>query len=311
MTTSAQPLVTIVTPTFNQAQYVAETIESVLTQTYPNIEYIVLDDGSTDDTKRVLEPYKDRAHIESQTNMGQARTLNKGWAAARGTYLAYLSSDDILYPDAIARLVQALEDDPTRVCAFPDCDLIDQTSSVIKRNVCRPFDLADLVIRQECYIGPGAVFRRDAFEQAGGWKPELRLAPDREFWIRLARYGSFHFVPETLAGYRMHPRSISYSDVSEQTSMEYLHVLDSYFATPDVPAEIAARKDEAYGHALFVLARNAFRSGRLSRGNHFYRQACERHPPLRAAGYKLRLVRNVVSKPARIALYRIRTLMKG
>lgn len=311
MSTNAQPLVTIVTPTFNQAQYVAETIESVLAQTYPNIEYIVLDDGSTDDTRKVLEAYRDRASIESQANMGQARTLNKGWAAARGKFLAYLSSDDILYPEAIAKLVAALEADPTRVCVFPDCDLIDQNSAVIKRNVCRAFDLADLVVKQECYIGPGALFRREAFEQAGGWKPELRLAPDREFWIRLARYGSFHFVAETLAGYRMHPRSISYSDVSEQTSMEYLHVLDDYFESTDVPAEIAERKDEAYGHALFVLARNAYRSGRLSRGNYFYKQACQRHPPLRATGYKLRLVRNVVSKPARIALYRIRTLIKG
>jgi hypothetical protein len=218
---------------------------------------------------------------------------------ARGTYLAYLSSDDLLYPDAIAKLVRVLEEDPSRVCAFPDCDLIDEGSKVIKRNVCRSFDLCDLVVKQECYIGPGALFRRDAFEKAGGWKPELRLAPDREFWIRLARYGSFHFVSETLAGYRMHPRSISYSDVSEQTSMEYINVLDHYFAARDIPPEINSRKDEAYGHAMFILARNAFRAGRISRGAHFYGKACELHPPLRAVGFKLRLVRQVVSTPAR------------
>lgn len=310
MTRNEHPLVTIVTPTFNQAKFVGETIESVLAQTYPNIEYIVLDDGSTDDTKQVLAPYSARATIESQQNMGQARTLNKGWGMARGEYLAYLSSDDVLYPDAITRLVQVLEEDRSRVCAFPDCDLIDEESRVIKRTLCRPFDLADLVVKQECYIGPGAVFRRDAFGKAGGWKPELRLAPDREFWIRLARYGSFHFVRETLAGYRMHPSSISYSDVSEQTAMEYIQVLDNFFAGPEVPPEIAARQDEAYGHALMILARNALRSGRISRGRHFYGQACKRHPPLRAVGYKLRLVRHVVSKPTRIALYRIRTLVR-
>ncbi|WP_186424847.1 glycosyltransferase family 2 protein [Cupriavidus metallidurans] len=311
MTRIEQPLVSIITPTFNQAKFIAETIESVLTQTYPNIEYIILDDGSTDETQQVLKEYGERATIESQKNMGQARTLNKGWAMARGTYLAYLSSDDVLYPDAIARLVNALEADPTRVCAFPDCDLIDEDSRVIKRNVCRPFDLCDLVVKQECYIGPGALFRRDAFVKAGGWKPELRLAPDREFWIRLATYGSFHFVDATLAGYRMHPRSISYSDVSEQTSMEYLNVLDHYFAGHDIPPEIHSRKDEAYAHALFILARNAFRSGRISRGAHFYGRACKLHPPLRGMGFKLRLARQVVSKPARIALHRIRSLVKG
>lgn len=311
MTVSELPLVTIVTPTFNQAGFVAETIESVLGQTYPNIEYIVLDDGSTDDTRRVLEPYRSRATIESHQNMGQARTLNKGWTMAKGKYLAYLSSDDVLYPEAIAELVSALEADPGRVCAFPDCDLIDEQSRVIKRNVCRPFDLGDLVVKQECYIGPGALFRRDAFEKAGGWKAELRLAPDREFWIRLAAHGKFHFLSNTLAGYRMHPRSISYSDVSEQTTMEYIHVLDHYFASPDVPRDLQSRKDEAYGHALMILARNAFRAGRISKGRQFYGQACRRHPPLRAVRHKLKLVRHVVSKPARIALYRIRTLVKG
>lgn len=311
MTRIEKPLVSIITPTFNQARFIAETVESVLAQTYANIEYIVLDDGSTDDTQKVLAPYRGRVTIESQKNMGQARTLNKGWAMARGTYLAYLSSDDILYPEAIAKLVRALEEDPARVCAFPDCDLIDEDSRVIKRNVCRPFDLCDLVVKQECYIGPGALFRRDAFEEAGGWKPELRLAPDREFWIRLARYGSFHFVSETLAGYRMHPRSISYSDVSEQTSMEYINVLDHYFAARDIPPEINSRKSEAYGHAMFILARNAFRAGRISRGAHFYGKACELHPPLRAIGFKVRLARQIVSKPARITLHRIRSLVKG
>lgn len=305
------PLVSIVTPTFNQAQYVAETIESVLAQDYKNIEYIVLDDGSTDNTRQVLEPYQARAKIESQENMGQARTLNKGWQAARGTYLAYLSSDDILHPQAISKLVEALEQDPSRVCVFPNCELIDEHSNVIKKNLCRPFHLSDLVVKQECYIGPGALFRRSAFEQAGGWMPDLKLAPDREFWIRLAKYGSFHLLAETLAGYRMHSSSISYKDVSEQTGMEYIRVLDSYFAEVDVPVDIKARKDEAYGHAFFILARNAFRSSNFARGAFFYRQACERHPPLRATSYKLQLVKNVASKPARIALARFRSMLKG
>ncbi|SOZ13910.1 Glycosyl transferase [Cupriavidus taiwanensis] len=304
------PLVSIVTPTFNQAKYIAETVESVLAQDYKNIEYIILDDGSTDDTQRVLEPYRARATIEAQANMGQARTLNKGWQMAKGTYLAYLSSDDILYPRAISKLVQALEADPSRVCVFPDCELIDEHSNVIKRDLCRPFHLSDLVVEQECYIGPGALFRRSAFEKAGGWLPELKLAPDREFWIRLAKFGSFHFLRETLAGYRMHPHSISYKDVSEVTAMEYIRVLDTYFADPEVPSDILARREEAYGHAYLILARNAFRSGNYSRGAYFYRLACDRHSPLRAPRYKLRLVKHVASKPARIALARLRSIVK-
>ena len=88
------PLVSIVTPTYNQAQYLAETIDSVLEQDYPNVEYIVLDDGSTDDTSSVLERYNGLIRHERHANMGQARTLNCGWAMTNGQIIGYLSSDD-------------------------------------------------------------------------------------------------------------------------------------------------------------------------------------------------------------------------
>lgn len=301
------PLLTMVTPAYNQGHFLAETIESVLSQDVP-LEYLVIDDGSSDDTPQVMARYADRVRCERQQNMGQVRTLNKGWAGATGTYLAYLSSDDVLYPGALRRLVDVLESDPSIACVFPDCDLIDDRSRVIKRNVCRPFDLAELVVLQECYIGPGAVFRRSAFEAVGGWKPHLRLAPDREFWMRLASQGRIEFVPQTLAGYRFHPRSLSYKEVSEAQSREYLQVLDEYFARPDVPQDIRSRKDEAYGQAHLVLARNRFRAGDWGRGMQLYSEACRLHPPLRHWRYKARLLRNVVSKPLRSAAATWRSL---
>jgi glycosyltransferase involved in cell wall biosynthesis len=308
--TSAQPLLSIVTPVYNQADYVAETIDSVLAQDLPGVEYLVLDDGSTDDTPAVLKRYAGRVDARRHDNIGQARTLNQGWSAARGKYLAYLSSDDILYPGALRRLVEVLENDPSVVCVFPDCDLIDERSRVIKRNVCRPFDLGDLVVRQECHIAVGAVFRKDAFERVGGWRPELRLAPDREFWMRLAEHGKFHFLPQTLAGYRMHTQSISYKDVSEAVGREYLWVLDQYFAGPNVAPAISGRRDEAYGHAKLVLARNCFRAGDFRRGMELYREACRLHPALAGWNVRLRLVRNVVSKPIRIGIATARRLVR-
>lgn len=300
----------LVTPAYNQAQYLAETIDSVLAQDQPGVEYLVLDDGSSDSTPQVLEKYTGRVAWERQPNMGQVRTLNKGWGRASGKYLAYLSSDDIFYPGALRKLVAVLEADPSIACVFPDNDLIDEESRVIKRNVCRPFDLDQLVVDQECYISVGAVFRRSAFEAVGGWKPELRLAPDREFWMRLASQGSIHFHRESLAGYRMHPKSISYKDVSEETSREYIRVLDDYFARPDVPPRIAARRQEAYGKATLVLARNRFRAGDFTRGFALYADACRLHPPLRSPAVKLRLLRNVVSKPARVALAAVRSVFR-
>ncbi len=305
------PLVSIVTPAYNQAEYLADTIESVLAQDYPNIEYIVLDDGSTDSTPEVLNRYNGRVRWERHDNMGQARTLNKGWAMSKGEVIGYLSSDDILYPSAIRKLVEMLEGDDSIVCSFPDSDLIDHQSRVVKKNVCRPFDLGELIVRQECHIGPGALFRRSAFDSVGGWKPELKLAPDREFWIRLAEHGRLVLCHDILAGYRMHPYSISYKDVSEEVGREYLWVLDQYFGGKSVPPEIALRKSEAYGYAQLVLARNCFRAGRLKRGWEFYKEACRLHSPLGDFNVKVRVLRNVVSKPARIALSAFRSLIRG
>lgn len=296
------PLVSIVTPTYNQADYLAETIESVLAQDYPNIEYIVLDDGSTDGTPEILKRYDGRIRHERHENIGQANTLNKGWAMARGTYIGYLSSDDLLYPSAVRKLVDRIDRDSFIVCTFPDADLINSHSLVIKKNVCQHFDLVEIVVRQSCYIGPGALFRKSAFEVIGGWRPELTLAPDREFWIRLAAEGRFAMYDEVLAGYRMHPRSLSYKIVSEEASCEYLLVLDKYFCAESIPPAIAERKAEAYGYAYLLIARNCFRAGHLKRGIELYSKACLLHPKLRSVWVKLRILRNVVSRPIRMGI---------
>ena len=281
MTTNTYPLVSIVTPAYNQAEYLTETIESVLAQDYPNLEYIVLDDGSSDETPAILQRYNGRIQHERHSNMGQARTLNKGWERARGAYLGYLSSDDLLYPGAVRQLVGLLESDSSIVCAFPDANLIDDRSRVTKKNVCRPFDLAEIVVRQECYIGPGALFRRSAFEIVGGWRSELKLAPDREFWIRVASQGRIEMTPNVLAGYRLHPQSISYKDVGEEVGREYLLVLDEYYSSGDVPPELAARRDEA----------------------------CNLHPALRSNKVKVKILRNILSKPLRRLFSAARSLV--
>lgn len=303
------PLVSIVTPTYNQAEYLSETIESVLSQTYQRIEYIVLDDGSTDNTQEVLSKFDGRIRHERHSNIGQAQTLNKGWSLCKGKYIGYLSSDDLLYPSAVSELVALLEKDQSIVCAFPDSDLIDNYSRVIKRNVCHPFDLSDTVIRQECYIGPGAIFRKTAFYSLGGWREDLKLAPDREFWIRISSLGRIEMCNSVLAGYRMHSDSISYKVVSEDVSREYVRVLDGYFSGSDIPQNIVNRKNDAYGYAYLLLARNSFRGGNFRRGVELYGVACSHCAELKGYKFKLRLVRNVLSRPIRRLISFLRTMV--
>jgi glycosyltransferase involved in cell wall biosynthesis len=303
------PLITIITPSFNQAQFVAETIHSILSQDYHPIEYRVVNDGSTDNTDDVIKGVlTDKFQYLSQDNRGQSRTLNEQWGNSEAKYLTYLSSDDLLDPTAVSKAIAVLEADDGVVCVFPDSQVIDGVGQVIKRSVGQPFDLEDLVVLQECYIGPGAVFRRAAFDRVGGWRPELRLAPDREFWMRLSREGRFHYIDEPLAYYRLHVNSYSVKETSHQQSLEYLSVLDDYFSG-EVPQLIAARRNEAYANANIVVARNAFRRGDFSHGFRYLAAARELHPSSVNPSTIFKLIRNVVSKPIRVAVFKIKKFM--
>lgn len=150
-----RPLVSVVIPAYNLAGYLREAIESVLDQNYPNVELIVLDDGSTDHTREVLEKYTGRFHWETHPNMGQAATLNKGWRMSKGEILAYLSADDVLLPHAVATSVEYLLAKPDLVLTYCDFDLIDPSSKFIRRVTLSDFDYRKMVLRTIRPPGPG------------------------------------------------------------------------------------------------------------------------------------------------------------
>ncbi len=256
--TGEHPLVSIVTPTYNQAQYLAATMDSMLAQDYPAIEYIVLDDGSTDNTAAVLDRYTGRVRWERQANMGQSRTLNKGWRACRGEYIGYLSSDDLLLPHAISTLVRALQVDPSAVVAYCDFDLIDQHGERVGSVRAPDFDHRQMLELLICPPGPGALFRRTVFESTGGWNENLRKIPDFEFWLRAARFGSFVRLPEVLAQYRVHDESASIRPIPEERSMEIVETMRAYWAGSD---NASARRSLASAHLR--AAHSHAQSGRI------------------------------------------------
>ena len=293
------PLVSIVTPVYNMESYLSEAVESILLQDYKNIEYIVINDGSTDSTSKILKKYAKKFKIIHQDNMGAVATLNKGWDLSSGKYLSYLSADDILSPQAISTMVKILESNEQIMCAYPNSDLIDSYSRVIKRDVCKQTNLIDLVIKQECYIGPGAVFRADYYRKIGPWDQSFKLAPDRDFWVRLLKHGHFFMSPNSMAQYRMHGGSYSVKELSESQSREYINFLDKYFANTDIPVEIEQRKDEAYGLATFIIARNRLKDFEFIRGIELYKEACKIYPKLKGVKYKILLARSTLGRPIR------------
>jgi len=197
------PLVSIVTPCLNSARFIKETIESVLAQDYPRIEYIVMDGGSTDGTIDIIRRYERELTCISEPDRGAADAINRGFAQSRGDILAYLNADDELLPGAVTAAVRAFQRYPDAQVVYGGADWIDEAGARIGPYPVRDFD-RDL-LAHECFIcQPASLIRREAFENAGGMDPDLHLTFDYELWMRLARLHSMHRIEETLALSRMH-----------------------------------------------------------------------------------------------------------
>jgi len=250
----SMPLVTVVTPAYNAASYLVETIESVLHQAYPNIEYVVLDDGSTDNTIDVLKEYDGRILWDSHLNMGEALTVNKGWEMAHGEYVAIVNADDPVYPKWLETCVEFLEAHPDVLVAYPDWHMIDSDGGLIKPIQVYDYDYTNMVRWHHCLPGPGAVIRRKAFELEGGRNSKYRYVGDFEYWLRLGIHGPFARIPETLVTWRFHAASATSAQKGERMAREHLWLMDDLFARQDLPAAARNVRSEAYSAAYYIAA---------------------------------------------------------
>jgi len=197
------PLVTIVTPSLNQGRFIRDTIESVLSQSYPSIEYSVMDGGSTDETRSILAEYAGRLKWISEPDRGQANAINKGWHQAHGTILAYLNSDDTYLPHAVERAVASLLEHPEAAGVYGEGNHTDEAGRVLERYPTEPFSLERLA--QTCFICQPTVFlRRETVERVGYLDESLRYSMDYDLWIRIARVAPLLYVPEHWATTRLH-----------------------------------------------------------------------------------------------------------
>jgi glycosyltransferase involved in cell wall biosynthesis len=201
------PLVSIVTPSYNQGRFLRRAIDSVLSQDYPRVEYFVLDGASTDESADILRSYSSKDHRFSwlsESDHGQTDAINRGLGQAGGDILAYLNSDDVLLPGAIATAVQ-------HFCTHPDWDLlygkayhIDENDRMLGEFPTAPYAFDRLL--QSCYIcQPAAFWRRRITDRVGLFDDSLHFAMDYEYWMRIDRSGGkLAHVPEFLACARLH-----------------------------------------------------------------------------------------------------------
>jgi glycosyltransferase involved in cell wall biosynthesis len=264
-----QPLVSIVVPTFNAGAFLLEAIESVRAQTYPHVELIVVDDGSTDGTPELLARVGSGLTHVRQANAGQSAALNAGWARSRGDLLGYLSADDRLHPRAVEEVVAALLRHPHVALAYPDFHIIDEASRHVRTIAAPDYDQKRLVADFQCLPGPGALFRRTAWARAGGWDVGLRNIPDLDFYLRLGQVAPFVRVPLPLADFRVHAGSTTYRPCDERRADEPLTVVRSLYQTSGLPAAFQAYRRRATASALML---SGFMHGHSGRYGTFIRR---------------------------------------
>jgi glycosyltransferase involved in cell wall biosynthesis len=230
-------LVSVVTPSYNQAPFLEETLRSVLDQDYPELEYLVVDDGSTDGSVEIIRRYDDRlAWWTTQENAGQPAAINRGMARARGEYLAYLNSDDTLLPGAISRMVAELEAEPSLLFVYGDSVLTDEASQETGLLEARPLDMAAMVRACDCHIPqPSSLWRRRAWELAGPFNEGGYYFFDWEFFLKASGFGPGKRISVPLSTYRLHPESKSIAAPLPK-AREYVRLADEVFVSPSFPA---------------------------------------------------------------------------
>jgi len=201
------PLVSVITPSYNQAGFIRETIESVLSQDYPHIEHIVVDGGSTDGTVEMLQSYArrdGRFRYLSEPDRGQSHAINKGLHLARGTIVGWLNSDDTYLPGALRKAVEMFRDRPHYAVVYGKAHYINESGQVTGEYNVQPFDKDKLY--ETCIIcQPAAFIRRDLFVGMGGVDESLKFCMDYDLWIRISREHPLGYLDDYLANSRLHP----------------------------------------------------------------------------------------------------------
>lgn len=205
MTLSENPLVSIITPSYNQSRFLEQTMRSVLEQDYPNIEYIVMDGASTDGSLEVIQRYQHKlSYWESVPDKGQTDAINKGFARATGDILAWLNSDDLLLPGAVSAAVKQLQSHPEVGMVYGDTIFVNADGEKIGKFAAAQTDLKRL---QRGYVHipqQASFFRVDLWRKVGPLDPTFYFAMDYDLWVRLARLAPLLYVPELWACFRLH-----------------------------------------------------------------------------------------------------------
>jgi glycosyltransferase involved in cell wall biosynthesis len=216
MTITKQLRVAVIISCFNSAKFLRQTINSVLNQSYEPIEVIAVDDGSTDDTRKILESHGSRIQILSHPNnqnRGQAVGFNLAIQYASADLISMLDHDDIFYPDKVSKQVEIFQKYSDVGFVYVNGHAIDYNDKILYKLINDDFQERNFPenILLDCYVRScsSVMFRKKLIEKVGQFNVDLRYATDHDMWIRMSETTKFHYIPDCLIGYRIHPNQLS------------------------------------------------------------------------------------------------------
>ncbi|EGK88628.1 glycosyltransferase [Microcoleus vaginatus PCC 9802] len=265
-TVNRTPLISVIIPAYNGDRYIVQAVESALGQTFNNLEIIVVDDGSTDRTQQVLQPYLDRIRYIYQKNQGVGVARNQACQLARGKFLAFLDADDYFLPSKLEKQIACFDADPALDMVQTGWLLVDETGreifAVKPWQQAPELDLASFII-YKCVRPSAMMLRRKCWEDLGGFDSQFPLAEDLDFALRLTLKGyKAVWLEEILTCYRQHNSNIMSSGLPLMKNTEIL--MKEFFERPDLPESIRQLKNQEHYLSFKWLAWRMYRDGHLA-----------------------------------------------
>ena len=290
-------LVSVVIPNYNCSAFLPAALESVFAQTYPNVEVLVVDDGSTDDSLRVLERYVDRVRVLRQPNGGVSAARNHGIRESRGELVALLDADDLWERDKLAKQVPLFAN-PNVGLVYCAVEYVDEAGKSLGTNHTgrRGRVLRSIALLEGTIVlagGSTAVVRRECFDRAGLFDPELSTAADWDMWRRIACHYEIDVVREPLMRYRLRPSSMHRNIAVFEHDM--LHGFARMFADP-AASEVHGLRRRAYATLFLMLSGSHLHAGNWVRSLRYAARSIVTWPPTLAyiAGMPVRQFRRRV-----------------
>lgn len=274
------PRVTVIIPTFNRARYLGQAIESVLRQSVEDLELLIVDDGSTDDTRALLDAVTDpRLRVLRQEHRGISAAMNAGLREAKGVYVARLDSDDVWFADLLARSVEVLDASPEIGVVYSRAQAMSADGTPREHYLGLPLRFPDDPLLSlawgDATCNITAVARRACFVSAGPYDETMRTHEDWDMWLRVARDHRFAFLNCTLARFREHEDGIT--SPSSPTFVEHIErrrqVIDKLYAAPDLPPRLRAFRPVAYSNVYTEIGVFLLNNGHRARALRMFGRA--------------------------------------